>query len=272
MSERTDTSTDRSGRANGQGGRALVVANERVAGSELREALVERLGDGIGEVFVVAPALTDSGLKFALGDVDDAIEPARERMEKTVAELREAGIPAAGEVGDADPIQAISDEIEKFHPDQVLIVGHRDEDGAFAEKGLLEQVERDVELPVIELVVDSASSPHVLEVEETESGVGRGEGWRPSGNWPPLTGRDIAGILIAIVGTLVLGMLAAADPSAGRILIAMFVALVNLAHVVGLFLFQSVGYEGLWNRFFSRLSLVGTIGALIVSLALGPLT
>jgi hypothetical protein len=46
-------------------------------------------------------------------------------------------------------------------------------------------------------------------------------------------------------------------------------ALVNLAHVVGLFLFQSVGYEGLWNRFFARLSLFGTLAALAVSLMLG---
>jgi hypothetical protein len=121
-------------------------------------------------------------------------------------------------------------------------------------------------MPVTELIVDSA------DVEHTEPVAGRREGWRPSGNWPPLTPRDIAGIAVAIVGTLLLGMFASADPSAARILIALAVALVNLAHVVGIFLFQSVGYEGLWNRFFSRLSMFGTIGALAVSLALGPLT
>ena len=57
--------------------RALVVVDEGVSGRELRESLIEHLGDGVGAVFVVAPALTDSGLKYALGDVDDAIHPPR---------------------------------------------------------------------------------------------------------------------------------------------------------------------------------------------------
>ncbi|HWM64057.1 MAG TPA: hypothetical protein VNP96_08750, partial [Solirubrobacterales bacterium] len=55
---------------------------------------------------------------------------------------------------------------------------------------------------------------------------------------------------------------------AASILIAMFLALINLAHVVGLFLFQSVGYQGIWNRFFSRLSLIGTPTAIVAVLLL----
>lgn len=249
--------------------RALVVANEAISGDELRKGLVSHLGEEIGEVFVVAPALTESGLKYMLGDVDGAIGPARERLESTLAELREAGIDASGEVGDSDPMMAISDELHKFHPDQVLVVAHRDEDGAFAERGLLEQLERDLDLPVTELVVDKAEDPHLLDVQETEPVAGRREGWRPSSNLPPLSPRQFGGILVAIVGTLLLAFLAAASPSAGRILIALAMALVNLAHVVGLFLFQSVGYEGIWSRFFSRLSLIGTPTAIVVSLLIG---
>jgi hypothetical protein len=253
------------------GKRALVVANEAVSGSELRNSLVSHLDDGIGEVFVVAPALTESGLKYMLGDVDAAIGPARERLERTLVELREVGIDASGEVGDSDPMMAISDEVHKFHPDQVLVVAHRDEDGAFAERGLLEQIERDLDLPATELVVDKAREPHVLGIEETDPVAGRREGWRPSYNLPPLTPGQVGGILVAIVGTLLLAFLAAASPSAGRILIALGMALVNLAHVVGLFLFQSVGYEGVWSRFFARLSLVGTPVAVVASLLIGAL-
>ncbi|HWM55755.1 MAG TPA: hypothetical protein VNO20_10245 [Solirubrobacterales bacterium] len=256
--------------ANG-GKRALVVANEAVAGSELRDSLIAHLGKEIDEVFVVAPALTESGLKYMLGDVDAAIGPARERLERTLEELRGAGIEANGEVGDSDPMMAISDEIHKFNPDQVLVVAHRDEDGAFAERGLLEQIERDLDMPVIELVVDKARDPHVLDVEETEAVAGRRKGWRPSYNWPPLSPGQVGGILVAIVGTLLLGFLAADSPSAGRILIALAMALINLAHVVGLVLFQSVAYEGVWSRFFARLSLIGTPIAVGVSLLLGLL-
>jgi hypothetical protein len=97
--------------------------------------------------------------------------------------------------------------------------------------------------------------------------------------------RDVIGILVAIIGTLALGALAAEcvgdatgpnDLEEGRlgaacaasILIALAMALINLAHVVGLFLFQSVGYEGLFSRFFARLSLFGTPVAIVVVLLL----
>lgn len=272
--------------ASGDGRRALVVANEAVAGSELRDSLIAHLGEQVSQVFVVAPALTDSGLKYMLGDVDGAIGPAEERLQRTLDELRDAGIDAAGEVGDSDPMLAINDEIHKFHPDQVLVVAHRDDDGAFAEQGLLEQAQRDLDLPVVELVVDRAKAPHVLDVKETEPVAGRRKGWRPSYNFPPLSRRDVAGIVVAIVGTLLLGILAAdcvgdagghsdfeegrlGGVCAARILIALGMALINLAHVVGLFLFQSVGYEGIWSRFFARISLFGTPIAIVVSLLLG---
>jgi hypothetical protein len=267
--------------------RALVVANEAVAGEELRERLIRELSDGTGKVFVVAPALAGSALKHYMGDVDDAIAPAGERLRRTIEELRDAGIDAEGEVGDSDPMVAIGDEIQKFHPDQVLVVAHRDEDGAFAEQGLLEQLERDLDLPVTELVVESErSEPHLLDVEKTEAGAARDRGWRPSANLPPLTGRNVVGILVAVLGTLLLGALAAQcvgdapgetnheegrliAACAIRILIALAMALVNLAHVVGLFLFQSVRYEGVFSRFFARLSLIGTPIAVAVSLLLG---
>lgn len=259
--------------------RALVVADEAVVGEGLRNALLEQLEPGIDSVFVVAPALAGSALKHYAGDVDGAIPEARERLRATLEQLREAGLEADGEVGDADPIQAISDEVLKFDPDQVLIVGHRDEDGAFAEQGLLEQAQRDLDLPVTELFVEPTGSHRVLDVERTEPGAGRGDGWRPSGNLPPLSARNVAGIVVAVVGTLLLGILAAecfggsGDHDdwvcAARTLIALAFALVNLAHVVGLVLFQSVRYEGLWSRVFARLSLIGTPIAVLVSLAIG---
>lgn len=262
----------------------LVVVNEAVSGEELREGLLRQLGQGAQRVFVVAPAITDSGIEYMLGDVDRAIGPAEERLRGTLEELRRAGIEADGEVGDSDPLQAIQDELLKHGADRIVLVAHRDEDGAFAEKGLLEQAERDLELPVTELVVDRRDEPRLLDVKRTEYGAGRSKGWRPSGNWPPLTKRNVIGIFVAVVGTLVLGGLAAnaagndsaPDLEEGRlgaaaaatILIATAMALLNLAHVVGLFLFQSVGYEGMWSRFLARISLVGTPLAIVAALVL----
>ena len=263
----------------GDGRRALVVANEKVSGEQLSASLLNRLGQDVAEVFVVAPALADSALKHVMGDVDDAIEPARQRLESTLEELRKAGLEADGEVGDSDPIQAISDEIVKFDPGQIIVVAHRDEEGAFAEKGLLEQAERDFDLPVLEVIVDRSEEPAVLDVKSSKPVAGRKKGWRPSHNWPPLSRRDVGGIVVAIVGTLILGVLAAKGiaetggngndheedragfEAAAIVLIALGMALINLAHVVGLLLFQSVRYEGVFSRFFARLSLYGTPAA-----------
>ncbi len=268
------------------GKRALVVANEEISGERLVGSVLSRLGPEVEEVFVVSPALADSALDHIMGDVDAAIPAARERLEATLEEFRAAGVEARGEVGDSDPIQAISDEIVKFEPDQILVVAHRDEEGAFAEKGLLEQAERDFDLPVLELVVTHEDNPEVLDVKSTKAVAGRKKGWRPSYNWPPLTRRETAGILVAMVGTLILGVLASKgvadsqnhgrDHEEGRlgteaaaaILIALGMALINLAHVVGLLLFQSVRYDGIFSRFFARLSLIGTPIAVAISVVL----
>jgi hypothetical protein len=265
------------------GKRALVVANEKIAGERLIGTVLRHLGEGVEEIFIVAPALAGSALDHIMGDVDAAIPAARERLETTLREFNETGVQARGEVGDSDPIQAISDEIVKFDPDQILVVAHRDEEGAFAEKGLLEQAERDFDLPVVELVVSDDPEPELLDAKRTGAVAGRREGWRPSHNWPQLSRRDIAGILVAIVGTLLLGVLAAKgvadshgngnDHEEGRlgaeaaaaVLIALGMALVNLAHIVGLFLFQSVRYEGIFSRFFATLSLIGTPIAVVIS-------
>lgn len=266
----------------------LVVVDEKVNGRELREALVDRLDGGASEIFVVAPALADSTLKHVLGDVDEAIGPARERLESTLAALRDAGLEASGEVGDSDPIQAMHDEVVKLGPDRVLVVAHPDREAAFAEKGLLEQAERDFDIPVTELLVDRSEQPHVLDVKSTEPTPGRDRGWRPSVNLPPFSKRELAGIAVAIVGTILLGILASkgvansegsnveegrlSGEAAAMVLIALAMALINLAHVVGLFLFLSVRYEGMFSPLFARLSLFGTPTAIVASLILLAMT
>jgi hypothetical protein len=103
--------------------------------------------------------------------------------------------------------------------------------------------------------------------------------WRASQNWPPLSRMDILGIAVAGLGTAALIMIAviSADHDAGnygvvtiaRILIATGALLINMAHVVGIFFFESVDYHGTFQRFFARLSLFGTLGAIVVSLAIG---
>lgn len=56
---------------------------------------------------------------------------------------------------------------------------------------------------------------------------------------------------------------------AARILIAGGMGLINIAHVIGLTLFQAGPHRGFGRDFFARLSLIGTSVAIVVSLLLG---
>ena len=106
--------------------------------------------------------------------------------------------------------------------------------------------------------------------------------WRASRNWPPLTREDIVGIAVAVLGTAALVLIAAiavdhdrTNPysavTIARVLIATGALLINMAHVVGILFFESVDYHGPFQRFFARLSMVGTPVAIAVSLAIGLL-
>jgi hypothetical protein len=263
--------------------RALVVIDEEVSGDELTQSLLDHLGRQVEEVFVVAPALPESRLDLLTGEVDEAIPPARERLEGTLKQLRDAGMNARGEVGDSDPIQAMSDEIVKFEPDEVILVSHGGKDEGPAEKELIEHAEGNFEVPILQIEVNRAPEPEVLDVKSTTPGAARGEGTRTAyRGLPALNRRDTLGIVVAIVGTIILGILTAAGFDAshtrggnheeGRLsaevvvmaLISIAFLLINLGHIVGLLLFQSVEFEGRPNRFISRLSLIGTPVAVLV--------
>jgi hypothetical protein len=266
--------------------RALVFADEEVSGDELTRSLLSHLDDGLEEVYVVAPALPGSKLAYLTGEVDEAIPPARERLEKTLANLREAGLNARGEVGDSDPIQAMSDEMVKFAPEEVVLVSHRDGDGP-GEKELLEQAERNFDLPVLQIVVNRDPEPEVLEVQSTTPGADAGRGTHTAyKGLPALNRRDVLSIVVAIVGTIALGILTAAGFNADQVragdheehrlnvevvamaLISIGFLLINLGHIVGLLMMQSVRFEGRPTRFFSRISLYGTPVAVLVCVVL----
>jgi hypothetical protein len=264
--------------------RVLLVANEAVEGEALGQAVLEQLGEQ-REVFVVAPALVDSALKHHFGDVDDAIPAAEERLRRSLRWLRDHGVEARGEVGDSDPLIAASDEVNKFGPHRIVVIAHRAEEATHAETDLEERAERDLDQPLTELLVaGNGGEARVVDVITTEPGAGRAKGRRASFNLPPMTPRDLIGIAVAVVGTVALGILASAHAGAdsspnleeGRlegasepalILLALAMALINLAHVVGLVFFQSVRYTGAWEKLFARLSLYGTPVAVAVAAA-----
>ena len=105
--------------------------------------------------------------------------------------------------------------------------------------------------------------------------------WRASENMPPLSREDMISIAVAALGTV--AVIGIAIVSAGgehgdygpvtiaRVLIATVILVINMAHVVGILFFESVDYHGPFQHFIARLSTFGTIGAIVVSLAIGLL-
>lgn len=257
--------------------RLLVVAMDEVTGSELIAELRSRLPEGKpAEVMVIAPAVERTAFRHALGDVDSATREARQRLHASLEQLEDAGIHALGEVGDSDPVTAAQDALREFLADEVLLVAHAESEARWFENGLFERAQEELRPAVGMIAVrheEGDAAPHVAAIEESGAGFKPAAGkheLRLSPNLPRFNRGDLIGILIAIVGTIVTAVLAAGGPpsdsggGAAQILIAIGVALINMAHVVGLLLFESVHYRGGFQRFFRNLSITATPLAIVV--------
>ena len=86
--------------------RILVIANETVGGPELRSILRSKAENVNERILVVSPAL-NSQVRTWTSDEDGARAAAQERLDASLARLRQDGVQASGEVGDGDPLQAI---------------------------------------------------------------------------------------------------------------------------------------------------------------------
>jgi hypothetical protein len=141
----------RRGRANER--RILVIANETVGGGRLREE-IRRRSEGYDEqVLVVCPAL-NSPLRHWASDEDNARVQAQERLDASLARLRAAGVDAKGEVGDAEPVQAMEDALRLFGADEIIISTHPEGRSHWLEKGIVETARERFAVPITHVVVD----------------------------------------------------------------------------------------------------------------------
>lgn len=134
----------------------LLVANETLAGDELRDRIARVDDEGI-EVDVLAPVLT-SHLHYAVSDIDSELAEARTRLERSLAWAQKCGIAAHGELGDPSPNTAIEDQLRDFGADEVIVVTHPREREAWQEYGELERLRRELDVPVTHIVVGNGSS------------------------------------------------------------------------------------------------------------------
>lgn len=258
--------------------RLLAIVTDTLVGSEPVEEIRRDANGGGAEVRVVVPAVEANAFRHTLGDIDEPTHQAEERLRVSLEALSRGGVNASGSVGDPDPVQAAQDALREAPADEVLIFEHAQDQARWFENGLFEKAQEELEPPLRLVVLDTAdeNATHVVDVERAGAGT-KPPAEREVGSayLPGFSAGDFAGMTMGIVGTIVTIVLAAAAASgsgqevgwkAVAIGIAIFTALINMAHVVGLTLFESVHYRGGFAKFFRTLSLVGTPTAMLANL------
>ncbi len=130
----------------------LVVANETVAGKALIEAVKRHADRGDVAVHVLCPQNHPTH-----GHViyDESVRSAAEnRLTMTLAQLREVGIEADGEVADPDPYSAIMDALGEEDYDEIIISTHPETRSGWLRQDLISRVQQGTRTPVEHVVVD----------------------------------------------------------------------------------------------------------------------
>jgi len=138
--------------------RILVVANETVVGENLIEAVRKRASQGPVEVTVIAPVTAPREGYVVYEDTRRAA--AGRRLDRSVEELRDAGIPAHGMVVESDPVNATRDAIATIEPDELIVSTHPQQKSGWLRRNVVDRI-RSVagDLPVEHVVVDLQQEP-----------------------------------------------------------------------------------------------------------------
>jgi hypothetical protein len=263
--------------------RLLAITTDVFDGAALEELRPQ--GNGGVKLRIVVPAVEATPFRHTMGDVDEPREEAESHLGTILASLRRQGLEAVGEVGDPDPVQATRDALLKEPADEVLIFERQSARARWFEEGLFDRAKAEIEPPLRLIVIDGEPGGNRRAVATERAGPGTvdpDEGKEiGSAYLPGLSRGDFAGMAVGVFGTIVAVVLAAAvtadngSPNgwpAAAILIAIGIALVNMAHVVGLTLMESVRYRGGFAKFFRDLALVGTPVAVLANLLILLLT
>jgi hypothetical protein len=133
--------------------RILVVANETLTGETLHSMIKQKSEGYRANVLVVAPA-QPSPLQHLASDDDPSRGAATERVDASLAKLRDAGISAHGHIGEPDPLQAIEDALRTFGPDEVIVSTHPEGRSHWLERGVVERARERFAVPITHVVVD----------------------------------------------------------------------------------------------------------------------
>jgi hypothetical protein len=154
----------------------LVVANETVAGRTLIDAVKAKAAEGdVDLVTVLAPVTKPSAGYVVYEDTRRAA--AGRRLDRTLAALREAGIPAHGLVVENEPDEAVRDALVMLDPKptDVILSTHSVEKSGWLRKNVVDRVRKaagdvPVEHVVTELGDDDGQANVLVIANETVIG------------------------------------------------------------------------------------------------------
>jgi hypothetical protein len=133
----------------------LVVANETLVGSELVDVLRRRAERGPIRVAVVAPVTQPRGGYVVYRDSRRA--SAGRRLDRVLAALRLAGIPAHGGVFDDEPLAAVKDVLASEDVDEIVVSTHPESTSGWLRKNLVEEIRKAAGDRPVEHVVSDVS-------------------------------------------------------------------------------------------------------------------
>jgi hypothetical protein len=127
----------------------LVVANETVGERPLIEALERRAAESPHRFTIVSP----QG-----GKSPEAQATAKDRLDRTIKELREAGLEVQGQIMETDPLTSIQNALQ-YHPaDEIVVSTFAGQRSRWQRMDLVERVRRATGRRVEHIAVEPAES------------------------------------------------------------------------------------------------------------------
>jgi hypothetical protein len=132
----------------------LVVASVPLSGHDLSEELSVAAGGARIRLDVLAPIHASRSHHLA-GDLEQERAEAQARLQASLDWAVAHGFSASGQVGDADPLLAVEDELRDFGADEVVVAVHAEERASWLASRMLGYLQRELDLPVREIIVGS---------------------------------------------------------------------------------------------------------------------
>jgi hypothetical protein len=130
--------------------RYLVVANQTLGGAHLMGKVRETLAAGPCVFYILVPA-TPPG-HFATWTEGEALGVAQERLDAALTRFKELSAEADGEIGDPNPLQAISDALRERTFDEIILSTLPSGASRWLKQDLPHRVERTFAIPVTHVV------------------------------------------------------------------------------------------------------------------------